>query len=85
MKEYRLFYNRKEIGGYNPSVDTFCAAIDHPQHQDWSAMYEDDDGARYAAYARLEDVKKMWPELNKYPYSEPRIFAREVGEWEEIT
>lgn len=83
MKEYLIYYNRHSMTGYQSDTETFQVG---PAPRDTDGYlahghYATEDDARYAAYAFLEDIKTNWPELNKYPYGEPIIYEREVGEW----
>lgn len=87
MQQFRLKYNYRVTGGFAPSTQDFTEGPADGDTDGYLAPghYRTADDARYAAYARLEDVKRQWPDLNKFPYGEPKIFAREVGEWEDIT
>lgn len=90
MKQYLLRYNRQgnRHDGYAPTEDFFNVG---PRARDMDdgylchGHYEDDDTARYAMFAKLEDAKRKWPDLNEYPYGEPKMYEREVSDWEEIS
>lgn len=88
MKQYVLLYREGEHGGYRTAEDFFNVGP-HPRdaHDGYLTWghFDNDDDARYAMYARLEDVKRKWPELNEYPYGEPRMYEREVSAWEPIS
>lgn len=98
--EYLLKYNRQAgVGHYTPDEDVFTTAVQAGADDGYKGYhgYDDELEAKYAAIARAESVRKLWPDLNngpkkdgiysrdnKYVYDSPRLFRREVGEWEDV-